>query len=412
MMLDILVNAAVRMLLVGAAAWLTLRILRVRNPHVEGLVWRMLLLAGLALPALLYLRLAPSFATSFELPTIVAAGAGGADAPPAASTSWSTARVLGAIYLGMALLLLVRLAAGLAAMWRISRAARAMAAPDDVRIAERVHSPATFGTIILLPADAHAWPANRLDAVLAHERAHVRWRDGYWSWLAQFHAAIFWFNPLAWWLKRRLETLAETTSDDAVVAARHDPIAYAALLLDFARHPNSRSVAMSVAESNVPKRIERLLARIPPAAALTRAARWTAFAALIPAAVLAASTTQAAPPTEAALPTEAAAATATPVWKAPVSLTPAAVRITRASNPDSFYPAVAKNENVSGYAIVEADLDKLGQLVDARVVKVEPAEPRFGFADAALQVARTGTFSNSTQQVASLRFMVKFDLKK
>ena len=163
---------------------------------------------------------------------------------------------------------------------------------------------------------------------------------------------------------------------------------------------------MSVAESNVPERIERLLARIPPAAALTRVARWCAFATLIPVVVLAASTTQAAPPTE------AAAATETPVQKAPVSLNPVAVRINRASNPDSFYPAVAKNENVSGYAIVEADLDRLGQLVDARVLKVEPAEPRFGFADAALQVARTSTFSNSTQQVASLRFMVKFDWEK
>ena len=63
MMLEILVNATVRMLLVGAAVWLTLRIVRVRNPHVEILVWRMVLLAGLALPALLSLRLAPSFAT-------------------------------------------------------------------------------------------------------------------------------------------------------------------------------------------------------------------------------------------------------------------------------------------------------------------------------------------------------------
>jgi len=51
-------------------------------------------------------------------------------------------------------------------------------------------------------------------------------------------------------------------------------------------------------------------------------------------------------------------------------------------------------------------------LVDARVLKVEPDELRFGFADAALQVARTSTFSNSTQQVASLRFMVKFALEK
>ena len=38
--------------------------------------------------------------------------------------------------------------------------------------------------------DAREWSADRLDTVLAHERAHVSSRDGLWSWLAQFHAGI------------------------------------------------------------------------------------------------------------------------------------------------------------------------------------------------------------------------------
>ena len=50
MMLEILANTAVRILLLGAATWLTVRIIRVRNPHVEVLVWRMVLLAGLVDP--------------------------------------------------------------------------------------------------------------------------------------------------------------------------------------------------------------------------------------------------------------------------------------------------------------------------------------------------------------------------
>jgi TonB family protein len=396
MTLEILMNSALRLLLLGAAVWLTLRIARIRNPHVEVLVWRMLLVASLALPALLYWRLAPSFETSLELPVIAADGLGAKDAPPVtAPTSWMTARVLMAIYLGIVLLLLVRLVSGLAVMWRISRASRPMATADDIRVSEHVRSPATFGTIVLLPADAHAWPADRLDPILEHERAHVRSRDGYWSWLAQLHTAIFWFSPLAWWVQRRLETLAETTSDDAVVGARHDPVAYAALLLDFARHPNSRSVAMSVAESNVPERIERLLARTPPAAALSRVAAWSAFAALIPMAVLAASTTKAVP-----TPSDAAK----PVW----ITTPA--RIVRTANPDNYYPAVAKHEKVTGSVVVEVDVDVLGQLVDARVVEVEPVDPRYGFADAALEVARNTTYGNPHQRAASLRFKVKFDL--
>ena len=412
-MLAIVLSAAVRMLLIGAAVWLVLRILRARNPHAEALVWRMILVAGLALPALLYWRLAPSFESSFGLPLVVTA----VERPPgtaAVTAGFDPAllwRLAAPIYMGVALLLLVRLALGLLGMWRTSRVAQRLPMPDDIRISEQVRSPATFGTVILLPADASSWPAERLDPVLAHERAHVRSRDGYWSWLAQLHAAFFWFNPLAWWLHRRLEALAETTSDDAVVAARHDPIVYAELLLNFARHPNSRSVAMSVAESNVSKRIERLLARTPPAIALPRVVRWVAVAALVPAVVLAASTTRAEAPAKPAASPVASSSAAAPVATKPAPSGAASVRMTSAVDPDAFYPPVAKAEKMEGYAIVEVDLDKLGQLVDARVLKVEPADPRYGFADAALEIARRNQYANSTQQVSSMKFMVKFALQ-
>ena len=140
------------------------------------------------------------------------------------------------------------------------------------------------------------------------------------------------------------------------IAARHDPVAYAALLLDFARHPNSRSVAMSVAESNVPERIERLLARTPPAAALTRVAGWALSLLLIPVVVFAASTTQAAPPDEAG-----AAAAASPVRRRRIAQSGQAVKLRMCLRSGRLYPAVAKQrERVQGYAIVEVDVDGSG----------------------------------------------------
>ena len=400
MTVDLLFTATARLLLFGAALWLTLRLCRVRNPHVEALAWRMTLLLGLALPLLLMSQLAPSFTTSLDLPVIRASGedlshgAGSAAAEPSRLPA-----ILLAIYLAGALSLLVRLVAGLEALRRIRRSAPRLEAPDDVRLSERIRSPATFGSTILLPADAADWPAERLDPVLAHERSHVRARDGYWSWLAQLHAAIFWFNPFAWWLKRRLEALAEDTSDDAVIAARHDRIAYAELLLDFARSPNHRSVAMSVADSNVPERIERLLAGTPPARALPRAARWSALALLVPAVILAASSTRAERPVPPAV---------------PQAQIPDAnfrgVKIVQPANPDNFYPAVAAAENVTGMVTVEVDVDVLGQLVDARVIKAVPADQRYGFGDAALEVARNTRYVNTSGEPASHKFKVKFAL--
>lgn len=404
MILGILVSTAVRLLLLGAATWVALRLLRVRNPHVEVLAWRLLLLAGMALPVLLLSGMAPTLTTSLALP-LVLTGGGSMSTSAWAETiagpgDFPSASVLLSIYLVVALSLLLRLAAGVVSLWRIAARAHSTAEPDDVRATSCLRSPATFGAVILLPHDWEEWPANKLQAVLTHERAHVRSRDGYWAWLAQFHTAVFWFNPMAWWLRRRLENLAETTSDDAVVAARHDPIAYAALLLDFARKPNCRSVAMSVAESNVPGRIERLLARTSPGAELSPLARWSTFAAVIPALFLAASTTAALAQSQTQPATDAAA----PAYSR------TAVQIVRAPDPDRFYPEAAKQAMVTASVLVEVGVDAEGRLVDAKVLEPLPTNDPYGFGAAAIAVAREVQYSNPLGKTASLKFKVKFAL--
>lgn len=400
MILEILVNSAARLLLLGAATWLTLRLFRVRNPHVEALAWRLVLIVGIALPVLLASGLPPDLTPAIELPWVLGGGSLIADAgvrPSAVFAGLGLRDVLLSVYLAVALLLLGRLAFGLSSLWRITARAQPTHARDDVRISERLRSPATFGRIILLPPQSAQWSADKRRAVLTHERAHVRSRDGYWSWLAQFHAAIFWFNPFAWWLRRRLEILAETTSDDAVVAARHDPVAYAALLLEFARQPNSRSVAMSVADSNVPARIERLLAHTSPGAELSRRARWMAMAGLMPVLWLAATNTQVIAQEPATQATSAPAASQS-------------VGIGRAPDPDKFYPEAARHAKATASVVVEVSVDAQGNLVDARVLEPLPAQDPYGFGAAALEVAREVQYSNPLGRTSSLKFMVKFAL--
>jgi beta-lactamase regulating signal transducer with metallopeptidase domain len=387
-MLELLLSTALRMVVVGTTVWIVLRLARVRNPHVEALAWRLVLLTGLALPVLMLSNVAPSFTTSFDLPILAAIIRTSTPVGLVAAPHWlSPAGVLSSIYLAVALWFVARLATGLLSLRKISRGARPLSVTGNVRISGRIRSPATFGTTVLLPAGADTWDAAKLGPVLAHEQSHVRSRDCYWSWLAQFHAAVFWFNPLAWWLLRRLVSLAETTSDDAVVAARHDSRAYAALLLDFARNPNSRRAAMSVAESNVPERIDRLLAGTPPARALPRAARWAALALVAPLAILAAATTHAAPHFVEGL------------------------GIVQPANPDDYYPAVAVAASAEGNVVLVADLDAMGQLVDVRVESVEPADPSYGFADAALEVARHTGYVSRQHLAGSLKFMVRFKLE-
>src|SRR5688572_12572212 len=80
--------------------------------------------------------------------------------------------------------------------------------------------PVTWGVwrpVILIPNAALRWPADRLQAVLRHELAHVRARDSAMRLAARVACALFWFHPGVWWLARRFEADAEEACDDRVL---------------------------------------------------------------------------------------------------------------------------------------------------------------------------------------------------
>ena len=129
-----------------------------------------------------------------------------------------------------------------------------------VRSSCDVFSPVTVGSGILLPEDYAEWDQEKLRVVLAHEHAHISHRDFYWQILASLYAALTWFSPLGWWLKRKLSDLGEAISDHAGLEEARNRSAYARILLEFAAapHPNFIGVAMA-RKSNISRRIERLL---------------------------------------------------------------------------------------------------------------------------------------------------------
>ena len=92
-----------------------------------------------------------------------------------------------------------------------------------------------FRSSVLIPADAEAWPDERLRIVLLHELAHVKRRDCLTHLVAQGACAINWFNPLVWMAARRLRVERERACDDLVLAAGTRGSDYADQLLDLAR---------------------------------------------------------------------------------------------------------------------------------------------------------------------------------
>jgi TonB family protein len=259
-MMATLVECALRSAALIAIIWLALKVLRVRNPYLERSAWFAVLLAALAMPLLVQLpALFPASGPEVRLPMPLIAMV-----YPVTRTALNWQAVA---FLAVALvssILFLRQSIGIARWWNVRRLARHASLPlfsgSDIRVTSRLRSPATVFSTILVPADFESWPPQQQRAVIAHERTHVANRDFYVQWLAQLHRAIFWFNPLAWWLARRLSILSEHISDDAVIEQQTEPKAYAEMLLSFAqRGVRSEHVVSMLGRNSLATRIERIL---------------------------------------------------------------------------------------------------------------------------------------------------------
>lgn len=307
-MLEVLVEAALRSLVLAAAVWFVLRLPGLRNRQIQLTAWTIVLGASLLMPVATRVAAVVMPPGAVALPDIgqfrllnsgMLPGQGTAEAPgwtgatgtasavanPAvvsesrsrdsAASRWPNWRSLALLcYATVCGALLIRLLAGLLLAARIVRAATPLhetwTSGHDIRISGAVGAPATFGSVILLPRDHAAWPQIKRMAVVAHEAAHVRRRDFHVQVAASLNRAIFWFSPLSWWLRRELSVLAEAASDDAAVLDMCDRPTYAAILLEVADRSRSLPAGVAMARpATVRARVERILAETAAPAFIT-----------------------------------------------------------------------------------------------------------------------------------------------
>jgi beta-lactamase regulating signal transducer with metallopeptidase domain len=104
-----------------------------------------------------------------------------------------------------------------------------------LRISPSVAGPLAMGivrSLVILPASALvALTPAQLEAVLAHELAHVRRADYLWNLMQTMVETLFFFHPAVWWLGRRLRRQRELCCDDVAVHSCADPLIYATALL-------------------------------------------------------------------------------------------------------------------------------------------------------------------------------------
>jgi beta-lactamase regulating signal transducer with metallopeptidase domain len=117
-----------------------------------------------------------------------------------------------------------------------------------------------FRPVILLPvaALANLAPA-QIEAILAHELAHVRRRDYAVNLLQTVAETLLFYHPAVWWVSARVREEREHCCDDVAVEICGEPAAYAAALAELASHGHETALAVGATDGPLVARVRRLL---------------------------------------------------------------------------------------------------------------------------------------------------------
>ena len=276
-MLDVVGEAALRAVLLTTLVQCAVWLLRLRSARLLLAAWTVVLIASLAMPLLPQMvpvrltidstvsrPLADGVVDLLRQPALEGLAAARDDSVAEPDAPSSLRRWLTTIYVVVGCGILLRTLLGLGLSLRLLARATpthpAWAAGHRVRTSPDITGPVTIAHIILLPTDAMDWPAEMQQAVLAHERAHVARWDFVLLVVSQLNRALFWCNPLSWWLHRRLIMLTELASDDQAMAVTTDRLRYAEILLEIGRGPVDASRGPAMARSaTLVRRIERIV---------------------------------------------------------------------------------------------------------------------------------------------------------
>ena len=221
----------------------------------------------------------------------------GAAASPSSGWSW-----LVATWLAGVIAMTVRTARGWLGIRRLLADASDYILPPALRrVVERfglrrrvrflqshaVGSPATVGwfrPVILLPtAMLCRLNVAELEAIVAHELAHVRRFDYLVNLVQVASETLLFFHPAVWWISRSIRIEREYCCDDQAVIAVGDPLHYATALtrvaeLHLALATTSAKLAPAATGGSLVDRVRRLLdgGGAPP----PRAASWWAISAV------------------------------------------------------------------------------------------------------------------------------------
>lgn len=382
-------------LAVGALAAVALWLLRGADAHARHAVCALALLAcvGIPLAHLLYLLGAVAPPSSAFSSTLLNAWM------PSLVLAWSAGVALMSLRLLLGLAWVARLrrqAVAAPAIWqqRLDALALRMGlrSPVPLRLHAALASPVTVGffrPLVLLPASLlSGMPVPLLEALLAHELAHVRRWDYLVNLLQSVAEALLFFHPVVWWLSARLRIERELVADALAAQSLQDPAQLASALHQLSLQPATPGhdgLLLSARGGTLLTRIQRLMAPTPTL--MPGRAGWKLA---LPAMLLAGATLLAQAPRPSAPPIRLAAASmlALPVnARHMLVIDDASGKVLMAKDADAIVPIASITKLMTAMVVLDAGLDPDEKL---RIVRAdgEPTQRR-GVLDDGVQVPRS-----------------------
>ncbi|MNS72213.1 Regulatory protein BlaR1 [compost metagenome] len=153
---------------------------------------------------------------------------------------------------------------------RLSRMAHdaGVTRPVRLRVLDNIASPLTAGIwrpMVLVPAALlTGMPPHLLDALLAHELAHIRRHDYLINLLQNAIEALLFFHPAVWWISRGVRLEREHIADDFAARQLGEPRRLALALSELERLQfSTHHLAQAANGGDLMSRIKRLLRPAP-----------------------------------------------------------------------------------------------------------------------------------------------------
>ena len=116
--------------------------------------------------------------------------------------------------------------------------------------------------VVLLPAAAlSGLSPEQLQAILAHELAHVRRHDYLVNLLQSMVETLLFYHPAMWWVSAQVRAEREHCCDDLAVDVCGDRLVYVTALAELTTITNHRAFALAATDGSIVGRVQRILGR-------------------------------------------------------------------------------------------------------------------------------------------------------